>query len=377
MTEPLPRPTFPRGGTYDPPRMVRGRDHQPDAGTGYAELARATYTRSGKPWRWWRPLIALAITGAGMLLGQTVLLVAFLVIDLAGASRVETWDPEVVLDRIVALDATDVPVLIVTLGGLACLIPSIYLGLAVAGMRPIGHIGSVALRLRWRWMLSLLPVALASLVLSLGITILVSMVAVAGAGGAPDAEVFTPQWTPVGTLVPALLVIVLLVPFQAAAEEYLFRGLFVQTLAAWLPARRWSMALVVVVTTLLFVAGHVYDVWGLLDVGVFGLAAVWLTLRTGGLEAAISLHVVNNVVVFSLQATGIFGSTEGSGEGSLVGVLATLISTIAYCWVVAVMARRAGLRSTSPWPSPRGVAPVPLPMPGVWAPVQVPSQPVR
>lgn len=356
--------------------MVRGLAYELDAGTRYAELARATHTRGGKPWRWWRPLIALAITGAGMLLGQTLLIVGFVVVDLAAAPTMATWDADALFDRILTLDATDIPVLIVTLGGLACLIPSIYLGLRVAGMRPAGHVASVSLRLRWRWMLSLIPVAFGTLLLGLAIGVVAEMVAFAGSSTTPETA-FEPEWTPMGTLLPALLVIVLLVPFQAAAEEYLFRGLFVQTLAAWLPRRRWAMAVVVVVTTLLFVAGHIYDVWGLLDVGVFGLAAVWLTFRTGGLEAAISLHVVNNVVVFGLQATGILGSTEGSGEGSLLGVLATLISTIVYCWVAAVMAKRMGIRASTTWPSPRGVAPAPLPMPEGSAGARAPFAQVR
>jgi hypothetical protein len=45
----------------------------------------------------------------------------------------------------------------------------------------------------------------------------------------------------------------------------------------------------------LFVLGHGYDLLGQIGVGLFAVAAGWLTWRTGGLEAAIALHVVNNL----------------------------------------------------------------------------------
>ena len=103
------------------------------------------------------------------------------------------------------------------------------------------------------------------------------------------------------------LVILLLVPFQAAAEEYVFRGILMQSLGAWV---RWA-PLAIVLPTVLFAFGHIYDIWGLLDVAAFGLAAAWITWRTGGLEAGIVMHTVNNVVLFLLLASGVLGRDRG------------------------------------------------------------------
>lgn len=55
----------------------------------------------------------------------------------------------------------------------------------------------------------------------------------------------------------------------------------------------------------LFVLGHNYDAWGLASVGVFAAVTTWLTWRTDGLEAAVALHAVNNMLVFTLAAFGI------------------------------------------------------------------------
>jgi membrane protease YdiL (CAAX protease family) len=41
---------------------------------------------------------------------------------------------------------------------------------------------------------------------------------------------------------------------------------------------------------------------GFASTATFGIVAAWLTIRTGGLEAAIALHVVRNVTWFLLDA---------------------------------------------------------------------------
>ncbi|WP_454301970.1 CPBP family intramembrane glutamic endopeptidase [Salana multivorans] len=153
-------------------------------------------------------------------------------------------------------------------------------------------------------------------------------------------------------------------PFQAAAEEYAFRGIMVQAIGSWLPRRWWTRIVVVLVTTGLFVSGHMYELWGLLDVGIFGLGALWVTLRTGGLEAAIALHVVNNVTVFAMLASGVWGTTtQATDGGSLIGVILSAITTIGYCAAVELTARRWQLQRTSPWPEVGSTQAPDVPMP--------------
>src|SRR5690606_30694143 len=120
-----------------------------------------------------------------------------------------------------------------------------------------------------------------------------------------------PFTTPLPRYLVVLALILLLVPFQAAAEEYVFRGVVVQAIGAWV---RW-LPVGALVSTAVFAALHIYDVWGLVDVAVFAIAAVIATWRTGGLEAAIALHAVNNVVAFGLLASGVLGTTRVEAEG--------------------------------------------------------------
>lgn len=84
---------------------------------------------------------------------------------------------------------------------------------------------------------------------------------------------------------------------------------------------------------------------------MFAVAAVLLTWRTGGLEAAVALHVVNNVVVI------VFGTLAGTVNESFVDVettgspLATLVSAAVIALLTALLlwhARRAGIARTVP-----------------------------
>jgi hypothetical protein len=90
--------------------------------------------------------------------------------------------------------------------------------------------------------------------------------------------------------------------------------------------------------------GLLYDICGLLDVGVFAVFAAWLTWRTGGLEAAIVAHVINNSAIFVL---GEFGLVDTNAtEGSPVGVLVTAATLAGYSWLVVRLVRKHSLVTT-------------------------------
>ena len=124
-------------------------------------------------------------------------------------------------------------------------------------------------------------------------------------------------------------------PLQSAAEEYLFRGLPEpgdRRLGAGArgPARCWPR----VVTAALFSAAHVpADVPTFLDRFAFGLAASAVVWLTGGLEASIVLHAVNNVLVFVLAGA------LGDGVGDRGGAAAA--PACCTCWSASLVALAA------------------------------------
>ena len=139
--------------------------------------------------------------------------------------------------------------------------------------------------------------------------------------------------------------IVALVPFQSAAEEYLFRGWLLQAFGTWLRSP-WPG---VVVQAVLFAAAHGWGtVWGFADLVVMGLLCGWLTVHTGGLEAAVALHVVNNVSAFGLAAAfGGLAVDETMADAPWQLVLVDVLVMLAYTWLVARAADRHALATVA------------------------------
>nr|WP_231369320.1 CPBP family intramembrane glutamic endopeptidase [Frigoribacterium sp. CG_9.8] len=151
-----------------------------------------------------------------------------------------------------------------------------------------------------------------------------------------------------------VLVAVLFVPLQATAEEFVFRGYLAQMIGGWLKHPLFAILLPVP----LFAIGHQYDVWGMIDVSAFAVVAGWLVWRTGGLEAAIVAHVINNTVIFIIGAFGLVdvNSTTGSGLSVVISVLTLAL----YAWLVMRSAKRFGLErmrivTLPPPPDPQSI----------------------
>ena len=246
--------------------------------------------RSVPDYRWWRPLLTV-LTAAGVYCALTLIVIAVLL-------GVSAFVPSVAVSVDQAFsedsDLRDPGQLAVLLGAIGLLWPAAALGVRWGGRRPAGTLSSTAGRLRWK----LFPKPLALAALLFLATNAVSLLVPGSTGAAGGAS---PGNSGAGDLWLLLLVIAVIVPIQAAAEEYAFRGLAMQVLGSWL--RHPAFAILVPVP--LFVLGHDYGIVGQIDVAAFAVAAGWITWRTGGLEAAIVLHVVNNVGVLGLGAVGL------------------------------------------------------------------------
>ena len=93
------------------------------------------------------------------------------------------------------------------------------------------------------------------------------------------------------------MVILLTSPLQAIAEEVFFRGYLLQALGS-LVAQPWFG---VVVSAVVFALLHGVQNPALFAARLaFGLLAGVLVWRTGGLEAGIAAHIVNNVCAYGI-----------------------------------------------------------------------------
>ena len=126
-----------------------------------------------------------------------------------------------------------------------------------------------------------------------------------------------------------LVVVLLTTPLQSAAEEYLFRGYLSQAVAGWVRRPRAGAVRAALVTAALFSLAHLPpDLPTFLHLFALGLAASAVVWLTGGLEAAIALHTVNNVVIFVLA--GALGEDVGDlgGAGRAAGPGSTSLLTL-------------------------------------------------
>ena len=314
-----------------PPTPPARRLDLPLIGTAYPLLLRTPRSR------WWHPLASL-----GFVVGTVLLLVALLTVPMTAALVSEVgWD------AFLSSDPADVarleeafysaPMMLLNNLLLAALIAVALLAVAVCHPVAARFVHSVEGRIRWRWLLR------AHLVLlPLFLVYVLGTWALDGAPTAPRAE----DW--VWLLVMAFV----LTPFQAAGEEYLFRGWLLLAIGSWFRRPLPAILIAAAVSAVTFSLAHgSFDPWIVLDLSVFAVAAVLLTWRTGGLEAAVALHVVNNVVVIvvgtlagTVNESFVDVETTGSPLGTLVSAAVIALSTALLLW----QARRAGVARTVP-----------------------------
>ncbi|MEU5786194.1 CPBP family intramembrane glutamic endopeptidase [Micromonospora purpureochromogenes] len=172
---------------------------------------------------------------------------------------------------------------------LASFIP-VTLGVArLVQRRPPGTLHSVAGRLRWRWFAVCGCLAVVVAVLAIGALTLVY-------DDGAELRVADDPWRFLGLTV----LLIVLVPLQAAGEEYATRGFLLQALGAY---HRWVGILG---SALAFTLMHGLGTWPGF-VALFVGAIIWavLVIRTGGLEVSIAAHAATNLFAFvATAATG-------------------------------------------------------------------------
>jgi CAAX protease family protein len=307
----------PYGPPGYPPHMAVPTSALPDRPRPYQQMLR------GRKYRWWKPLLCLLLVIPLALLMMGLAIVPVLIAGwITGA------------DLITTMDITNLgPIAFIYLNlSLIVFIPASGLSIwIVHGIRP-RFLSSVAGGIRWRWLLRCVGAILPLWALYAGLA------ALAGPPTSPRPD----HWA-------ALLVIVLLMtPLQAAGEEYFFRGWIMQNVGAWFARPIVGLVASLIVSAATFSAAHLSpDPWTLGTIACLGLAAGIATWRTGGLEAAIAIHAVNNVLTYVVVM--IFGGwsqafvrPQTTGTPMML-VMAAAVSGIALA-LVLWQAKRAGLQ---------------------------------
>jgi membrane protease YdiL (CAAX protease family) len=284
----------------------------------------------GRP-GWWRFLVGIAVFAGGLIIVAPLLLQLPFAIWFA-------LDGQPVISGMMDLtdfdDPTPLSLAYLNLT-LAASIPIAWFVVRVVhGLRP-AWLSSVMPRLRWRFLVACLGLS----VLALIATLLVSALLPAQDQGTEISDHLN-DFT--STTRDFLIVVVLLTPLQAAGEEYAFRGYLTQAFGG-LFRSRW-----VAVVASAFVFGLAHGVGQSIpiffDRFAFGLVAGALVVLTGGLEAGIAMHVLNNWLAFGLAlAYGDMASSLNPTGGSWWSIPVTLTQSLVYLALALGVARRMGL----------------------------------
>jgi membrane protease YdiL (CAAX protease family) len=294
----------------------------------------------------WRPVVGVISAAIGLLVvGSLIALIPFLVWYAATGAHVQAS-----VSRLVDVKHPTPAGLAYINLTLSMMIPiSWFLNRVVHGLLP-RWLASVGPRIRWRFLLACLGAAVVALLATLVVSAVLP-------GQSNDVSGHANAFT--STTRDYLLVLLFLTPFQAAGEEYLFRGYLLQAFGGITSTLNRASSEVpravfaIVPPALLFGLAH-----GLgqslpvfFDRFAFGLVAGTLVVLTGGLEAGIAMHVLNNWLAFGLAlAYGDMATTLNPTAGSWWSIPVTLTQSLVYLGLAVLVARRLGVSTTTERP---------------------------
>jgi membrane protease YdiL (CAAX protease family) len=346
MTDQLERVAG-RGGRPRPAAL-------PTVPTEYHQLLR------GPLHRWWSPLLALLVL---VPLALALIFGALIPIVIIGAIRGVANPVQWTLMTTTQVNNLGPAGFLYVNLSLIALIPAAGLSIWIGHQVRPRYLSSVQGGIRWRWLLRCLLMVVPIWAMYVGISTVVAI----------------PQGVRPQHWVLLLAMVVLLTPLQAAGEEYLFRGWILQNVGSWFARPLLGFLVSVVISTAAFAAAHTStDPWIIGSLACLAVSSAVAAWRTGGMEAGIVLHAVNNVTALGMVI--VFGGwqqafiTPTSRATPAVFVLALIVHGIALA-LILWQAKKIGLqRLSTPQPSPASMQYAPaisLPLP----PEPLPSAP--
>lgn len=304
-----PAPPAP-GVPFQPPRELK-------------ELEYHRLSHADSRTRWWSPLAEGALGALFFLIFSVAVGFAYAGYVMASGGGAS----DLTLSYLQTNSLKDPAIFLLMFGSIVVMFPSLLLARLIVGPRPWGLVHSVAARLRWSWLALCMGIAI---VLYVMIPVVVQILSGEPLQGQAHISASLLMWM--------MGLVFVVVPVQCYAEELVFRGYLMQAIGRWLKHPAWT----IIIPAPLFMLGHDYTFWGQASILVMGLAAGFMAWYTGGLEAGIAMHVVNNLY---LMVMGVLGMVDPfAQEGSSVGdfLWATALELLLVL-VVAFAARKVGI----------------------------------
>lgn len=271
-----------------------------------------TYPREFVTYRWYKPLIVTAL-GAVF---YVILSIVVMGIGYAIGGR-EAMQQVMSASGYDGADMYTATGVFVNMGGVAILLLALFLASLIVKDRPFSSYsssrGGFDFKVFFKCLLIALVVCGTGSVLTTVLT---------------DGFHFNNHFT-----IGGFILLLILVPLQCIAEEYIFRGLATQTLGSWIKIP----IIAIIVQTIIFTLGHPYNMIGRIEIFSAGLLMGVMALLTNGLEASSAIHVVNNLVFFLMYG---FGMTHLTSEADWASVIATIVIDLIYIGILYYLKKK-------------------------------------
>jgi len=288
---------------------------------------------------WWKPVLGIVLTFLGVIIVAPLLLSPILI----GGVLLEPGSFAENLEKAATLESVGPAALLYLNLSLGAGILVCWLVMRVLHrMRP-RWLTSVMPKMRWKLLLIFIGISVVALIAQMVVALVIDAVMAGEQEVAPGGDLNDL------TATTALLAVIVLLttPLQAAGEEYVFRGYLMQAIGS-LSRSKWIALLV---TSTVFAMAHGVQNFPLFfDRFMFGLIAGWLVIRTGGLEAGIAMHILNNFLAFGFAL--LFSDLSQSlnvTEAGWENIPVTLTQAGTYAVLVVIVARKLDIqRRTAP-----------------------------
>ncbi|MBR1985344.1 MAG: CPBP family intramembrane metalloprotease, partial [Mogibacterium sp.] len=128
-------------------------------------------------------------------------------------------------------------------------------------------------------------------------------------------------------------IVTVLGPLQCIAEEYIFRGLLMQTLGSWFRVP----VIAVILQSVVFVLMHPYNIYGKLGIFVSGLVFAVTAWIGRGIEVSSAFHICNNMTIFYLEGMNI---AEISSESDLRSLIFETVTGAVFVLAIFIISKR-------------------------------------
>lgn len=254
-----------------------------------------SFAKTFENYRWYRPILVMIVTLVMFVIFSAILTIVF--------ASVYGWDFILHMTQGYEVMNTEMGQIFSDLG-VIIMLPSLYIAVKIIKDRPFSSYSSS----RGGWNHKLYFKALIIPVIIYIIFEAISL-SITGVKGSNHFSVMF------------FIACLILVPLQSIAEEYIFRGLLMQSLGSW-----FNMPiLALLIQAVIFAAFHGYNSLGIFGVFVSGLVMGFFTWKTNGLEVGAALHTVNNLAV---AFTVMFGLEMASSTAQLNDVIFSIVIQI-------------------------------------------------